>query len=98
MAISQHQVPKKLTTGMAVVAYLPPTHRIAGIEARNGVRVGKWFKASIYQIDLDMYTIQVGNILVALPKNLVILVRSTSWNDSDAKVRADKRNAVRNRK
>lgn len=100
MAIAQHQVPKKLTAGMAVVVYFPKPFPFMSWERVAGINHKVWIKAKLHKIRSDGWIglIIKGQLLAVGPNDKVILVRSTSWDDSDAKVRAEKRNAARSRK
>lgn len=97
MALAQHQVPKKLTAGMAVVIYIKPNTRLSDIEFRAGFRAGKWHKVTLTGIchTDKVWHVKLGSTYTSFSAISSILVRSTSWEDSEAKVRADKRNATK---
>jgi hypothetical protein len=100
MALAQHQVPKKLTAGMAVVIYIRPGTYLDDFEFKAGFRAGEWHKvllAGIHHADKVWY-VKLGNTQTSFGAISSILVRSTSWDDSETKKRVDKRNAAKYRK
>lgn len=98
MALIQHQVPKKLTAGMAVVIYIRPGTRLSDDQFKAGMRAGKWFKAQLRDIGSSYYAVKFNKGYWIVPASTCILVRSTSYADSVDKKNTDRLNAAKYRK